>query len=34
MSQSASVLPFAQPLEQWVAEGRTLGERESGLPSR
>jgi N6-adenosine-specific RNA methylase IME4 len=33
MNQTAAILPFAQPLEQWEAEGRTLGERERSAKS-
>jgi len=31
--QTAEVLPFVQPLEQWEAEGRALGERERSAHS-
>jgi N6-adenosine-specific RNA methylase IME4 len=33
MNQTAAILPFLQPLEQWEVEGRTLGERERSAKS-
>ena len=33
MTQTASILWFAQPLEHWEAEGRTLGDRERSARS-